>query len=284
MTERNRGCEVCGVPTRPLVLGDSTLERCPSCGHLARSLEMAHAYHRDHAYGGDPTLDAVRLALTHRTLVADGAPSSVFEVGFGPGSMLRRFLDAGAAVHGADPDQLQLAVDPEVARHGTLYPCGVEDVDPSGIAVDLVYGIHVLEHVVDPLDTLRRCRALVRPGGRAHFLTPAGDWTGLRFYRDGWWMLEDPTHVRFFTAESLARLARSAGFVEVEIRRPALDSLVTDAASAIRRFRPRERPAGVLAERGTTALAAVTAPAVLAGRVLVPSLRPTLHLVARAPE
>lgn len=267
----------------PWRLGQSTLARCERCGHLTRTLDDAPAHHRDHAYGGDPSLDAARLALTYRSLVADGVPTSVFEVGFGTGSLLRRFLDGGAQVSGADPDQLELAVDDEVRRQGRLFASGVEQVAPQDVAdlqVDMVYGIHVLEHVVDPLATLQLSARLLRPGGRVHFFTPAGDWEGLGLYRDGWWMLEDPTHVRFFTGDSLHRLAEQAGLRDIEVRRPLLDSLVNDAASAVRRFRPRERPAGVLADRSTTALAALSAPGVIAARALRPRMRPTLHLVA----
>lgn len=274
-------CEVCGSPTQPWLLGSARLRRCPSCGHLLRSLSDAPARHRDHAYGGDPALDAVRLTLTHRALVADGRPSSVFEVGYGAGALLRRFHDDGASIAGADPDQLEREVDPVVVQHATLHHCGIEDVDASEDHVDMVYGIHVLEHVVDPLTTLRRSVALLRPGGTAHFFTPAGDWAGLPLYRDGWWMLEDPTHIRFFTADSLARLAREAGFVDVEVRRPMLDSLVNDAASAVRRFRPTERAEGVLAHRSTMALAAATLPATVLARAVAPRMRPTLHLVGR---
>lgn len=274
-------CEVCGAATQPWSLGSSVLQRCSSCGHLLRRLEDASAHHRDHAYGGDPSLDAARLFLTHRALVADGRPTSVFEVGYGAGALLRRFHDDGAAIAGADPDQLEREVDPVVTAHGTLHHSGIEDVEPGDERVDMVYGIHVLEHVVDPLATLRKSAALLRPGGSAHFFTPAGDWAGLPLYRDGWWMLEDPTHIRFFTADSLERLAREAGFVDVEVRRPMFDSLVNDAASGVRRFRPAERPEGVLARRSTMALAAATLPATILARAAYPRMRPTLHLVAR---
>lgn len=278
-----RRCEACTAAMRPWRLGRSLLLRCEACGHLVRALADAPAHHRDHAYGGEPHLDAARLALTHRALVADGRPASVFEVGYGTGALLRRFLDAGAAVAGADPDQLELAVDERVKAAGQLFPTAVENVDPDAVRVDMVFGIHVLEHVLDPALTLRTSARILEPGGSIHFFTPAGDWAALSAARDGWWMLEDPTHVRFFTADSLAHLAHAAGFVDVEVRRPMLDSLVNDAASAIRRVRPRARPAGVLAQRSTMVLAAAGLPLTLAARAANPRLRPTLHLVAKVP-
>lgn len=275
-------CEICGSPTRPLPLrGGDTLTRCGDCGHLTRDLAAAPAEHRDHAYGGEPTLDAWRLALTYRLLTRDSSPRSVFEVGYGSGALLRRFLDSGASVAGTDPDQLEVEIDPMVRERGHLHGAPIEELAATEDRVELVYGIHVLEHVLDPMQTLQHAADLLAPGGTVQFLTPAGDSDGLRVYGRAWWMLEDPTHVRLFSAESLRRAATSVGLADVHVTRPALDSLVTDVASLTRLARPRPRPHGVLAQRSVLAAGLATAPLVLAARAARPRLRPTLHLTAR---
>ncbi len=277
-------CEVCGEPVRDLVLAPGqTLSQCVSCGHLTRDLARAPAGHRDLAYGGDPVLDRRRLDLTYRGLRRHADPHGVFEIGFGAGYMLRRFLEDGVRVAGADPDQLRLDVDPRVREHGQLHHGPIETLPEDHPQVDLVYGIHVLEHVEDPARTLRVCHRLLRPGGVLQCLTPAGDSSGLRRYRDAWWMLEDPTHVRFYTAQSLAEAARRAGFTDVQVERPLLDSLSTDVASMVRRVRPRPRPGGVLARRAVLTAAMASAPAAIALRTVSPAWRPTLHLVATRP-
>lgn len=282
------GCEVCGGPVAPFVLdADNTLDRCTACGHLTRDLTAAPAHHRRAAYGGEPHLDRLRLAATHRLLLrgCTGPLRRVFEIGYGAGQLLRVFADAGASVAGADVDQLQVGVDPVVAAAGELHHGAVEELD-TGIVeaaqADLVFGVHVLEHVRDPLRTMTVAAALARPGGTVQFLTPAGDSDGLSRWGSAWWMLEDPTHVRFFTADSLARLAHSAGLQDVRVLRPSLDSLVTDAASAARRRGP-VRPDGALADRSVLVRAALGAPWVLARRTLQPLARPSLLLVARRP-
>lgn len=298
-------CEICRNSTERLLLrGGDALGRCRDCGHLRRNLTDAPADHRNHAYGGEPTLDAWRLALTHRLLTRrfaahrhvdtdpdsrpstasparEGMPRSVFEIGYGSGALLRRFLDGGATVAGADPDQLEMDVDPLVRERGDVHTAPIEDLILTGQQVELVYGIHVLEHVLDPMRTLQHAADLLAPGGVVQFLTPAGDSDGLRAYGRAWWMLEDPTHVRFFSAESLRRTATSVGLTDVRVTRPALDSLVTDVASLTRLIRPRPRPQGVLAQPSVLAAGLATAPLVLAARAARPALRPTLHLSAR---
>lgn len=275
---------MCGAPVRGQALrGGCVVERCERCGHLERDLERCPAHHRDLAYGGEPTLDRIRLDLTYRELVRDGVPSRVFEVGFGAGSMLRRFLDDGAQVAGVDPDQLGIDVDELVRAQGDLRTGGIEDVTDLPGEQDLVYGIHVLEHVTDPHAALRSSLELLRPGGRASFITPAGDSSGVDRYGGAWWMLEDPTHIRFFTADSLARAAERAGFVDIEVRRLLLDSLSVDAASLARAVRPGERPRGVLGSRSVLAAAVASVPLVIGQRVVAPRSRPTLQLLARRP-
>ncbi|WP_231635194.1 class I SAM-dependent methyltransferase [Luteipulveratus halotolerans] len=268
---------------RPL-RGGAVLQECPTCGHLRRDLTSAPAGHREHAYGGEPTLDRIRLGLTYSALRrASPRPSSVFEIGYGAGGLLRRFHDDGAEIGGADPDQLEVDVDPVVRSEGRLWRAPVEQLAEHDIATDLVYGIHVLEHVVDPARTLQVTFDLLRPGGVAQFLTPAGDSTGSRWYGDAWWMLEDPTHIRFFTADSLARLAHAAGFVDVHVRRPVLDSVVTDVASLARVVAREPRPAGALSSRPVLALGAASTPFVVGARLAHRRMRPTLQLVARRP-
>lgn len=278
-------CEICDADLRRRHLaGGGAVDQCIDCGHLVRDLTLAPASHRSQAYGGEAHLDAARLALTYRALVKDGRPRSVFEIGFGAGSLLRRFHDDGARIAGADPDQLHLAVDEVVTRAGALHAGPVETLDLSTIEpVELAYGVHVLEHVEDPVTTMTATQQLLAPGGRAEFLTPAGDSGGLAAYGCAWWMLEDPTHVRFFSADSLARLAERAGFIDVEVRRPVLDSLSVDVASLVRLVAPAARPRGVLANRRVLLAGMASAPLVAAARLVRPRWRPTLHLIARKP-
>lgn len=266
------------------IRGGGVLDRCTRCGHLARDLGRCPADHRDLAYGGEPTLDRIRLDLTHRELVRDGLPARVLEIGYGSGALLRRFLDDGAEVSGVDPDQLLVDVDPVVRARGDLRVGGIEDASALPDEQDLVYGVHVLEHVADPHRALAASHDLLRPGGRVSFLTPAGDSTALERYGAAWWMLEDPTHVRFFTADSLARAAAAAGFVDIEVRRLLLDSLSVDAASLARALRPGPRPHGVLGSRAVVASAVASLPLVLAQRLVRPRTRPTLQLIARRPD
>lgn len=280
-------CEVCGSACSDLRLRDgSRLARCTRCSHVMRDLEDCPARHRSLAYGGDPGLDRVRLGLTLRVLrrVAGDRVTRVFELGYGAGQLLRAFLDSGVQVSGCDPDQLGSHVDPEVVAHGDLRRAVVEEVPTAGVDADLVYGVHVIEHVQDPVRALRNCHDLLRPGGHLALMTPAADSWSLRFFSQSWWLLEDPTHIRFFTARSMRRALQDAGFEDITVTRLLLDNLTMEGASTVRAVSPHERPQGVLSAASTRWISTAAIPLALFVRLLAPRWRPTMLVTARRPR
>lgn len=279
-------CEACGTILVPWQLDESNiLLRCPSCGHLRRDLSTCPAGHRSFTYGGDPGMDTVRLWLTYRRLVA-AVPKAgrVFEVGFGSGGLLRRYLDAGASVAGTDPGHLGGRVDAQVSSRGRLWSRPVEEVaaDPS---YDLVLGVHVVEHAPDVSAFLEACAGMLRPGGTLALVTPDAGSELLRRSGAAWWMLEDPTHVRFLSDRSAQTLLERAGLVDIRVTRPLLDSMATEMATFARRRVPAGRgDAGVLARRRVRLGALVALPLTLAVRAVRPGVRPSLLIVATRPD
>lgn len=279
-------CEICGGPQTEWRIGSrDVVDRCTICDHVQRDIVRAPARARSPAYGGDPGLDRWRLAVTYRRLTRRFPPRNarVFEIGFGAGALLRRFLDGGAIVSGADPGALKVTVDPVLATRATLHATSLEHV-PLQDPFDLVFAVHVIEHVADPTQFATACHDLVRPGGQLVLVTPAGDSASFRAFRSRWWMLEDPTHVRFFSARSIGRLLVDAGFVDIRVRPLVLDSIAVDAASCVRALLwKRPPPEGVLALRATRILALVSAPVVVLVRLVRAPMRPAMEVSARRP-
>lgn len=280
-------CEVCQTALAEQRLRDSSsLAFCPKCSHIERELGAAPANHRDAAYGGDPGLDRVRLELTWRALV-DAAPlepkSRVFELGFGAGSLLARFAESGHTVGGCDPDQLKVGVDPRIYRDDLIFDSGIEDVIVPEQGFDLVYGIHVIEHVVDISKTVGSALGLLKPGGRLVLFTPSADSLSLRVFSDAWWLLEDPTHIRFFSRRSMQRLLSDHGYSQINIQRGLTDNLTMEGASVLRLFRRPSAPGGILTGVLSRIFATALAPIALVLRAVVPRWRPTLIVTASRP-
>lgn len=66
-------------------------------------------------------------------------------------------------------------------------------------SVDVVFAVHVLEHLIDFLPLVDECHRVLRPGGILHVLSP-------------WWKhvnaVADPTHVRLFDLQTIKGIVR----------------------------------------------------------------------------
>jgi SAM-dependent methyltransferase len=71
---------------------------------------------------------------------------------------------------------------------------------------------HVIEHVHDPVATLRSCYDLLVPGGVLYIDTPNIDALGLKNYGRLWPGLDAPRHLVLFNVSGLKQLLRTTRF------------------------------------------------------------------------
>jgi SAM-dependent methyltransferase len=139
----------------------------------------------------------------------------MLDVGCGDGWVLKLARELGWNEEGVDFDRRAVDLVRRKGlrvRHGRLADqCYPDD------SFDLVLMSHVIEHVHDPLGTLREIRRVLRRGGTLTVTTPnAGSWGHRHFGRD-WRGLEPPRHLRIFNADSLSALVKRAGFGRIAV-------------------------------------------------------------------
>ena len=142
----------------------------------------------------------------------------LLDVGCGTGSFLAQMQERGSwEVYGLDLSRkaveyakrrLQLPV-----FHGVL-----EDADYSSASFDVVTLWNVLEHLHDPLQTLREVRRILRPHGVLAFSVPNGGSLDARLFGSHWIGLDPPRHLYTFARKTLAQLLERAGFRLFEVR------------------------------------------------------------------
>jgi SAM-dependent methyltransferase len=71
---------------------------------------------------------------------------------------------------------------------------------------------HVMEHLPHPVETLKRIRALLKPGGILVTAVPNFDSVQAQVFRSRWYHLEVPRHLYHFTPTTLRRLLDAEGF------------------------------------------------------------------------
>jgi 2-polyprenyl-3-methyl-5-hydroxy-6-metoxy-1,4-benzoquinol methylase len=152
----------------------------------------------------------------------------VLDIGCGNGEFLLEMRAAGWTVDGVETDSHAVSR----ARERSL-PVHQGTLESAGYApgsFDAVTLSHVLEHLHDPVATLSRCRALLRPDGVVWIATPNLAGPGHRRFGRAWRGLEPPRHLVVFTPSALVRALERAGLRLVEFQRPPSSRWIHEAS------------------------------------------------------
>src|SRR5215211_2020762 len=163
------------------------------------------------------------------TLIVElvGHGKRVLDIGCANGDLAEVLAERGCEVTGIE-------IDPEAARQAEercerVTVGDVENLDLSGEldeeSFDVVLFGDVLEHLKDPLQTLKRLKSFLRAEGYAVASIPNVAHGSVRlallqgkFQYSSLGLLDD-THLRFFTRESVEQLFTEAGFLITGLRR-----------------------------------------------------------------
>jgi SAM-dependent methyltransferase len=195
------------------LFGEYRLMRCSGCDlRFAEPMRAGSPAFYDWAYRQAPYETDARWEWD--ALIADLAqcpPGPVLDVGCGKGGLLRKIAGAtGRQVMGVDRSDAAIA-----ACRERGIPCEQRSVvellaDPRHAASYAAVSLsHVLEHLADPVATLRQTLGLLRPGGRLYVAVP---------FSPQFWESEDydpfnlpPHHLTRWNERSMRQLAATAG-------------------------------------------------------------------------
>ncbi len=144
-------------------------------------------------------------------------PGRLLDFGCGGGSYLARMAARGWQVTGLDnaPETVdRIRKDLKFDAHiGTLPH---EDLQPASF--DAVTMWHSLEHVHDPVATLRSAFQLLVPGGLLLIAVPNIESAPARWFGADWFGLDLPRHLTHFTADTLREMLAVCGFEVKTVR------------------------------------------------------------------
>jgi 2-polyprenyl-3-methyl-5-hydroxy-6-metoxy-1,4-benzoquinol methylase len=212
----------------------------------------------------DADVGSSRLDRAAALLALTGPAARVFDFGAGQGHLVAALRKLGVVAHGMEP----FAAGREAAKK--LYGLDLASDFPAATEplYDLITLVHSLEHVLDPLETLRRLRPLLRPGGFLFIEVPHAGSVEMWRKRFRLQILDLPAHLYHFTPKTLSRLVREAGFrvQQVTLINPAFVewALSKRAAWQARRGRNTQRESGRPSSSARSASG------------LTPALRPSL--------
>lgn len=208
--------------------------------------------------GGDPTAAEtesrydVGVELSPQTsqglaVQLIGHAQHVLEIGAAGGLVTKALIGNGCSLVAVEPDP---EATERLERTGaTVVTEPIETVlaDPSILGdsgFDAILCGDVLEHLVDPVDVLRRLLNVLKPSGFVVISVPNVAHIDVRlallngrfpYTETG---LLDRTHLRFFTRESVGTLLDECGLVPIDIERTHADPFCTELGLAPEDFDP----------------------------------------------
>lgn len=181
----------------------------------------------------------------HRWLPAN-RDARILDLGCGSGQFLRALGAAGYRnLTGMDRS-------PSLAEsfEGTSVRFFTREIEPDlrlEEQFDVIVMNYVIEHFLEPLQVLRRCKLALADGGRILILTPNIDSLAHRTFGRYWSGLHAPRHTHLFSPSTMNLVARTLGFQKAEI------GFITDPASWAFSFQNwvRSRAVAPSFQRGT---------------------------------
>lgn len=231
MTSIPKTCRLCsGTPVPAFFSGEHRMYQCSSCGTAfvwpVPSDEMLGRfyaeYHMTASEGGwyDDVESRMQADFPDkvnriRQYAPAGGPGKVLDVGCGKGYFVRACVDAGLDAQGCD-------LSDSGVRHATEQlkvkaTCGLlRDLKDKLVAenghFDVATFWATIEHLPDPVTTLREIFDVLKPGGRLLLDTGIGDdWLDRMLPGRVQWF-DPPQHLFVFSAPGLKMALEQAGF------------------------------------------------------------------------
>lgn len=244
LLEHNRSCPICGSSASNLWReGNLNLESFASKSHLMFSCtNLEHGLHfpiREcnscqakfcSPCPSQPSLEALYSAVIDDTYLKyeearriaaretlkrlPVKKGKLLEVGSYTGVFLEEAQNFGFDCYGIEPSKAAVDL---CKKRGLKVEQGVlPGPIPWDTKFDLVVMWDVLEHLYDPVATVKSIKHLLTPGGEFHFTTIRLDCLFAKLLGKKWpWYM--PMHIDYFETDSLKRLVTNAGFQSVEI-------------------------------------------------------------------
>jgi 2-polyprenyl-3-methyl-5-hydroxy-6-metoxy-1,4-benzoquinol methylase len=153
-----------------------------------------------------------------RHLRRESGSSTLLDVGCGDGEFLSEMKAGGWRVHGLEPNAIAASL---ARKRGVSIHEGVltDNLFPAEFFDAVTFRL-VIEHLHNPLETIRICLKILRPGGFLWVLTPNLESEGHRIFGCDWIFLDVPRHPVLFTPESFKLALVRTGF-ELICHRPS---------------------------------------------------------------
>ncbi len=167
--------------------------------------------------GSNPLLRLAFLPFKHLLRGTKIIPGGkILDVGCGNGAFLYKMQAAGMDAYGVE---LSAEGAKEAQRLGLKVKCGaLEEQHYSPNSFDVITLNHVLEHIADPVKTLKELRRILKPDGTLVIAVPNSRSLARCIFGRYWASLDVPRHLMTHNPETMRIAAKKAGLKVKKVR------------------------------------------------------------------
>jgi SAM-dependent methyltransferase len=148
-------------------------------------------------------------------------PGKALDIGCGPGTFLQLLKGKGWECHGTELTEESAS---RVSRQGISVSVGEIDENRFPLhSFDLITLWQVLEHLPDPMKTLKSSRRLLKKRGIVAISTPNIESLQAEVGRDQWFHLDPPRHLYLYSPGTLEQMMDSLGFQLLKLHHFSLE-------------------------------------------------------------
>lgn len=207
-----------GVGSSRMTISPGTILRCNCCGFGFRKSRLSQEQLANLYQNMDPKVyqselqGRSRTAERHLRIVEENADGGlILDIGCASGLFLAAAADAGWLVTGIEPSEvLRREAMERLGGCGTVLPLTLEEADLGDQQFDAITMWDVLEHVAEPMETMKRCRALLKSSGCLFLNVPDIDSIEAKILGKRWPLLL-PEHLNYFNRPSLKLCGEKSG-------------------------------------------------------------------------
>lgn len=138
----------------------------------------------------------------------------ILDIGCGDGSLLKFMKDTGWQTYGVEPNEISSRYARDVLGLN-VFSGRLEDAGYSEESFDVITLFHVLEHIHEPVQTLKRIYRLLKRGGLLFIEVPNFNSFEAKIFKDKWVGISAPLHLYHFTPGTLKAILKNCGFSPV---------------------------------------------------------------------
>jgi CMP-N-acetylneuraminic acid synthetase/2-polyprenyl-3-methyl-5-hydroxy-6-metoxy-1,4-benzoquinol methylase len=165
--------------------------------------------------------DEIRFINNHLKEIENIKRPKFLSIGLG-GGYAENKISEKYEKYGIEPDINASKIASKYVDH--LFNDTFENVSFDNRVFDVILAHHVIEHVENPIQFIKRISKIIRIGGKLVIGTPDFDSGAARRYGSNYRMLSDVTHISLFSEAGLRELLSDFGFIIDYVDYPYFDT------------------------------------------------------------